>query len=506
MQAKPAHPGDAVGSLHPKRIGDQQIVRGVHVASVAPGYAGGVTPQDPTEAMACSSQTVSRRVRIDGTAQEVAERISRVAEHWCWLDGETGSPYRSYLAVASEVVNAVRGREQEFLDRLRGHAAHSVEGTPAGFHSGWVVALGYEFGVALLDLEPAPDDAPPALAMRIEVVLAIDHAAHSAELRASNSAQIDAWLNEFGHVLGSDDPTLIGDSVPAPCAKSPVWRQSDGDYRVHIEACREAIRDGDAYVLCLTDTATQRGPVASPVELYSRLRHGGGAARGGVIVTVGRALISASPERFLSLTRTVGKLQLATHPIKGTRPRGTSPEHDAALASELATDPKERAENLMIVDLMRNDFSRVCEPGSIAVQGFLRVESHPHVHQLVSTVVGSLREGADAIDAISACFPGGSMTGAPKRRAVEVLSSLESGPRGLYSGCFGWIDDRGEAELAMTIRGIEVRTEPDTGERTAFVGAGGGITADSVPELELAEKHLKAERLLAVLTSPRETP
>uniref|UniRef100_UPI003A85DEEF anthranilate synthase component I family protein n=1 Tax=Leucobacter sp. BZR 635 TaxID=3378705 RepID=UPI003A85DEEF len=255
----------------------------------------------------------------------------------------------------------------------------------------------------------------------------------------------------------------------------------------------------DAYVLCLTDTV-ERETELSPLELYERLR--GGAVRGGVISIPGRALVSASPERFLS----VRDGTVSTHPIKGTRPRGQSPEQDSALAAELAADPKERAENLMIVDLMRNDLARVCEVGSVRVERFLAVETHPRVHQLVSTVAGELRADLDVCDAIAACFPGGSMTGAPKRSAVEILAGLEAGPRGLYSGCFGWIDDSGDAELAMTIRGIELRREPSDGgawgdgaTARAFVGAGGGITIDSDPVAERRERDLKAAAMLAIL-------
>lgn len=155
----------------------------------------------------------------------------------------------------------------------------------------------------------------------------------------------------------------------------------------------------------------------------------------------------------------------------------------------------------MIVDLMRNDLSRVCEPETVATEGFLRVETHARVHQLVSTVSGRLRKGSDVFDAIEACFPGGSMTGAPKRRAVEILASLEQRPRGLYSGCFGWIAGSGDAELAMTIRSIELRGLGSAPE--ARVGAGGGITADSDPARERAEKDLKAAPLLAVLVTGR---
>lgn len=467
---------------------------------------------------------------------------------WCWLDAWDG---RSILGAASEVRVAARGAEREFLAGLRGSGQQA-----------WAVALGYEFGVGLLGLDPAPDDAPPALALRLDTALVLDHAAGTAELRGPDDASLDAWLAAYApgrHAAAPEDICVVEDENGAkrppergsppeasdedPCGErrgtrnpgraergaATAWRRTAAEYEAEVEACRAAIRDGEAYVLCLTDTArvrTERPGGHDPLELYLRLRGSGSASRGGVIVAGGRALVSASPERFLS----VRGRRVATHPIKGTRPRGADAGADAALARELAADPKERAENLMIVDLMRNDLSRVCVPGTVRTAGFLRVETHPHVHQLVSTVEGELRSGADALDALEACFPGGSMTGAPKRRAVEILQQLERAPRGLYSGCFGWLAAE-EAELAMTIRSVELRAAGASGgeaghgaageaapgaagethgaageaHRCAYgearIGAGGGITVDSSPAREYAEKQLKAAPLLAALAA-----
>ncbi|MBL3698113.1 anthranilate synthase component 1 [Leucobacter luti] len=455
-------------------------------------------------------------MRIAGGAVAVARRLAAAAPAWCWLDGDAapaGEPGTSYLGIAAAVRTAERGREREFLAEVSPAAAGSDPAAEAGsaaaaetpeelcpeggFWGGWVVALGYELGVALLGLTPAPDDAAPALALRLDVVLAVT--GERGELRAESDGAIDAWLARHGAVLAPEPGT--GQLSPAGAAqpsaaraariplRSPArWRRSDAHYATDVAACKRAIGDGDAYVLCLTDTAETAADPA-PLQLYERLRERGAASRGGVIVTPERSLVSASPERFLSLRGG----RLATHPIKGTRPRGSTPEADLRLAEELARDPKERAENLMIVDLMRNDLARVCAPGTVEVTGFLRVETHPHVHQLVSTVSGRLAPGRGVADAIAACFPGGSMTGAPKRRAVELLAAIESGPRGLYSGCFGWVDRSGDAELAMTIRGAELR------RGRVLVGAGGGITADSDPAREVAEKRLKAAAILAAI-------
>jgi para-aminobenzoate synthetase component I len=282
------------------------------------------------------------------------------------------------------------------------------------------------------------------------------------------------------------DGTIHDASVPA------TRRDTDAAYLAKVAACQEAIRRGDAYLLCLTTTYVAEGPV-DVLETARRLRASSATGWGGILRTGGSTLVSATPERFLEVTAGV----VRTRPIKGTRPRDPDPAVDARLAAELAADEKERAENLMIVDLMRNDLARVCPPGSVAVPSLFAVASHPQVHQLVSTVEGRLRDGADAIDAIAACFPAGSMTGTPKRRALELLDGLEGEDRGAYAGAFGRLGPDGSADLRMTIRTVVV----DDGGR-ATIGAGGGITALSDPAAELAEVALKARALLAAL-APR---
>ena len=426
-------------------------------------------------------------------AEALARALAASGQAWCWLDGETpapGEPGVSYFGVAEQVLEAQPGAEREFLAGLGEARALAAGASDGAFHTGWVAALSYEFGVAFAGVTPAADDVAPAFALRLDVVLALT--GDRLELRADTAEAIEAWLARYARVLdtqGARETARQRGTAAAPAR----WRRSGADYAEQVAACQRSIAAGDAYVLCLTDTATREGRF-DPVDIYARLRAPGAATRGGVIVAGDRALVSASPERFLS----VRGRRVATHPIKGTRPRGHDAASDRALAAELAADPKERAENLMIVDLMRNDLSRVCDAGSVGVRAFLQVEVHPHVHQLVSSIEGRLREGLGAIDAVAACFPGGSMTGAPKRRAIELLAVLEAGPRGLYSGCFGWFDDAGDAELAMTIRGVELRGLLSPTQR-ALVGAGGGVTTDSDPAREVAEKDLKAASILAAL-------
>jgi len=267
-------------------------------------------------------------------------------------------------------------------------------------------------------------------------------------------------------------------------------RHSDVEYLKLIETCKEHIAKGDAYQLCLTNQITVQ-TANDPFAVYLKLRSSNPAPYSSFIRIGQVTLVSSSPEQFLRVTGDV----VSTKPIKGTRPRGTDPESDKALALELVNNEKERAENLMIVDLMRNDLGKVSEPVNVVVSKLFDVESYATVHQLVSTVSAILKPGLGVFDAIAACFPAGSMTGAPKLRAIEILQGLEASPRGIYSGCFGYISFTGSADLAMTIRTIVFE------EGLATIGIGGGITIDSVATEELAETKLKARALLQALGS-----
>lgn len=267
-----------------------------------------------------------------------------------------------------------------------------------------------------------------------------------------------------------------------------VLRHSDSEYLALIESCKQSIAKGDVYQLCLTNQLTvETGN--DPFAVYLKLRSSNPAPYSSFIRMGQVSIVSSSPEQFLRVSGSV----VSTKPIKGTRPRGKDDASDKALAQELVTNEKERAENLMIVDLMRNDLGKVSEPDDVVVSKLFDVESYATVHQLVSTVSAVLKPGLSVFDAVSACFPAGSMTGAPKIRAMEILAGLEGGPRGIYSGCFGYVSCFGSADLAMTIRTIVF----DSGKAT--IGIGGGITIDSVPTEELAETKLKAKALLSAL-------
>jgi len=359
--------------------------------------------------------------------------------------------------------------------------------------------------------EPVPGEQrhPRAAMMFVERAVVFDHDAGRVRLLAlgeSWDGELAEWRDTtLGTLRGLGGPargvtetstavTPHGPGNPARAVSEPPavrWRYSDDRYLAMIAQCQEAIRAGDAYQLCLTNEASCDGEF-DPLGVYLRLRAASPAHHGGLLRFGGVALVSASPEQFLSV-RPDGVV--TTKPIKGTRRRGVDAGEDLALREELLASEKERAENLMIVDLMRNDLSAVCRTGSVRVPSLLAVESYRQVHQLVSTVTGRLRPGLTAIDAIRACFPAGSMTGAPKRSATRILDRLERRPRGVYSGAFGYLGLDGRADLAMVIRSIVLDA------RGATLGAGGGITALSVPEEELEEVRIKAAPLVAVLAA-----
>lgn len=270
-------------------------------------------------------------------------------------------------------------------------------------------------------------------------------------------------------------------------------RHQSGEYLQMISRAQESIAAGDVYQICLTNQIrieTEVDALATFIEL--RKSH---PAPYAAFLQIGEtAIASISPEQFLKVT---SDRKLSSKPIKGTRPRHPDFAKDDEIARELAANSKERAENLMIVDLMRNDFSQVSEPDSVTVSKLFDIESYSTVHQLVSTIESRLSEGVTAIDAFIACFPGGSMTGAPKSRAIELIREFELGPRGIYSGAVGYLGADGSAEFGMVIRTL-VFEQTESGQ-IVTLGVGGGITIDSDPQSELQETGLKARALLSAL-------
>lgn len=317
------------------------------------------------------------------------------------------------------------------------------------------------------------------------------HEADRADCPADPVGEAERWVADLAadliglaerggppHAPVSTRP-LLGDPERALVVDAPT-------YTARVERARAWLRAGESYELCLTTRA--EGELEGPVgAAYRRQRSLNPAPYAALLRHDGVTVLSSSPERFLRV-RHDGSVE--TRPIKGTATRADDPVADAAAAEALQRDPKTRAENLMIVDLLRNDLARVCQVGSIEVPQLMAVESHPTVHQLVTTVRGQLREGLGVVDLLRATFPGGSMTGAPKLRSMDLLASLEDGPRGIYSGTLGYLSATGAADLAIVIRTAVVATRPD-GVSRLTVGGGGAIVLASDPRAEYEEMLAK---------------
>jgi para-aminobenzoate synthetase len=284
-------------------------------------------------------------------------------------------------------------------------------------------------------------------------------------------------------------PTDTFDAPPAPGPSRVVSTWDEGEYAPAFGEVQRQLRLGNTYEVNLT----YRQVVESdddPIDVYRRLRRLNPAPYAAYVQHNGVAVLSSSPERFCRIEGPA----IETRPIKGTLPRGADPIADAEHAQRLRRDPKLRAENLIVTDLLRNDLSIVCQPGTVDVPQLMRVESYENVHQLVTTVHGRLRDGLGPVDAVRALMPGGSMTGAPKLRTMQVIADVEDSPRGVYSGVLGWLGPHA-ADLGMVIRSLV-----HDGQRYV-AGTGGGITVRSDRADEYAESRLKLDRVLAALGS-----
>jgi para-aminobenzoate synthetase/4-amino-4-deoxychorismate lyase len=289
-----------------------------------------------------------------------------------------------------------------------------------------------------------------------------------------------AWFGRFDgfeDIAPEDVPALLPDAASG-WAGAPRPKIDRAGYDAALAKVQALISSGDIYQANLTIRA-EVSTAGHPLALYAGLRQRAKAGFGGVIWTGDDWLLSLSPELFFALHD--GKV--TTKPMKGTSARGATPEEDAALIEQLQSDPKQRAENLMIVDLLRNDVSRVAEPGSVEVPQLFKVETYPTVHQMISTVTARLQPNRGAADLLRAIYPCGSITGAPKIRAMEVIDAVEETPRGIYTGSIGRVDPNGNAAFNVAIRTLHL----PAGQSIATLGLGGGIVADSRVAEEWAE-------------------
>ncbi|MFJ1646860.1 aminodeoxychorismate synthase component I [Streptomyces sp. NPDC088258] len=386
------------------------------------------------------------------------------------------------------------------LDRRTGRVVDGAGELPFDFTGGYVGYFGYELKADLGGRRAHRSRTPDAVWLQADRFVAVDHAENRtyvvAVCEGQDSDAARKWIGTVLPVL-AELPAAHADASapPSPEQHDPsAWlARPRARYLADIQECDRRLREGVSYEICLTTNLHLPAP-ADDFAYYRRLRRLNPAPYAALLRLGDLAVFSSSPERFLKVdaARTV-----EAKPIKGTAPRHQDPATDEATRHALRTDPKTRAENLMIVDLLRNDLGQICEIGTVTVPSLMAVESYATVHQLVSTVTGTLREGSSAVDAVRACFPGGSMTGAPKLRTMEIIDDLEGEARGVYSGAIGFVGYTGTADLSITIR-TAVRHD---GELT--IGAGGAIVLDSDPEAEYEEMLLKARTTLRAL--PKET-
>ncbi len=374
------------------------------------------------------------------------------------------------------------------------------DGAPP-FTGGLVGYLGYD---VVRRIERLPSTAPdelgmPELAMMLVTDLAVlDHSDGTVLLVANvlrggsyddALARLDAMTAGLSAPVPPSVATLDLDAVP-----DVVRRTSPEDHMAAVETVKEHIRAGDAFQVVLSqrfELETQ----ADALDVYRVLRASNPSPYMYLLRFAGHEhpfdVVGSSPEALVTVT--AGHAVL--HPIAGTKPRGATPEEDAALADELLHDPKERSEHVMLVDLGRNDLGRVCEPGTVDVVEFMQIERYSHVMHIVSTVVGAVRAGLSAFDVLRATFPAGTLSGAPKPRAMEIIESLEPFRRNLYGGCVGYLDAGGDMDMAIAIRTAVLH------RGRAVVQAGGGLVADSDPVAEQAECENKAAAVLRAVAA-----
>ncbi|MFF0010504.1 aminodeoxychorismate synthase component I [Streptomyces sp. NPDC005374] len=403
-------------------------------------------------------------------------------------------------------------------------------GLPFDFTGGYVGYFGYETKADCGSPNRHTSEVPDACWLFADRLIAVDHlkrftyAVCLAEDTPQAALEAEDWLEgalaQLTFVATEPDGNPLPDGAPmfgggassggtalpgrtASSARQTVSARSALDlgaaepwlvrdraaYLADIESCARELRAGTSYEICLTNAARLPAP-PDAYEFYRTLRRVNPAPYAAFLRFGDVDVAGSSPERFLRIT---GDGVAEARPIKGTAPRGAGPEEDARLRDALAADPKTRAENLMIVDLLRNDLGRVCRTGSVRVTRLMATETYATVHQLVSTVEGRLREGIDAVDCVRACFPGGSMTGAPKLRTLEIIDSLETEARGVYSGALGYLGCGGGADLNIVIRTAVFA------DGLMHLGAGGAIVLDSDPDAEYDEMLLKTAAQMRAL-------
>lgn len=485
-------------------------------ASASPHALPSILQSIPWDAQ--TRELVVRPLPFVVNCEEAYPLLTGGAEYSFWLDSareESPMSVASYVGVVPAQLSPLRvdsaraaaesGGEDPFAQleaalacapRVHPDAA-AATGLPAGLRGGYVgyfgyearAAMGMEHGHPVLGYLPA-HEAPTPDSLWLPAVRYLVHE-HARPGRAARSWLVgdEPWCEAAERLLSAaGECASEGTPVNTPELTEPLLFPAPAAeaYMDSVRASQHEIYEGNSYEVCLTAQTNARIPNPSPelfFELYRRQRAHNSAPYAAYLRCGDFSVLSSSPERFLSVDT---HRNAQTKPIKGTIARGATPEEDAAAAAWLRTDEKTRAENLMIVDLLRNDLSTVSDPASVRVPVLMGVESYSTVHQLVSTVSSRLREGISAVAAARACFPGGSMTGAPKPSTMQIIEGLENRARGVYSGALGFVSADGSANLSIVIRTLVAHDEG-----TVTLAAGGAIVADSDPTAEYEEMLTK---------------
>ena len=488
-------------------------------ASASPHALPSILQSIPWDAQ--TRELVVRPLPFAVNCEEAYPLLAAGAEYSFWLDSareESPMSVASYVGAVPAQLSPLRvdsaraaaesGGEDPFaqLEAALASAprpdAAAATGLPAGLRGGYVGYFGYEARAAM-GLEhghPVPGylpahEAPTPDSLWLPAVRYLVHE-HARPGRAARSWLVgdEPWCEAAERLLSAaGECASEGTPVNTPELTEPLLFPAPAAeaYMDSVRASQHEIYEGNSYEVCLTAQTVARIQNPSPelfFELYRRQRAHNSAPYAAYLRCGDFSVLSSSPERFLSVDT---HRNAQTKPIKGTVPRGATSEEDAAAAAWLRSDPKTRAENLMIVDLLRNDLSLVSEPHTVRVPVLMGVESYSTVHQLVSTVSSRLREGVSAVGAARACFPGGSMTGAPKPSTMQIIERLENRARGVYSGALGFVSADGSANLSIVIRTLVAH---DDG--TVTLAAGGAVVADSDPAAEYEEMLTKLRAAL----------
>ncbi|QIL20991.1 aminodeoxychorismate synthase component I [Thermomonas sp. HDW16] len=430
--------------------------------------------------------------RLDPARYPVLLESSATGAHGRWdmllvHDGENFALYRDGV-VRDQDGASIEGRFLDVLD-AQWHQQRVPRDADAAspFRGGWALLLDYELAQQVepvLRLPQAAGDLPVACALRCPAAVLRDHG--TGECIAVAEAGAEAWIERI-----LTDVEMAGALPPLPDWTPPIAIDEDAPQRYLDGVARvlEYLAAGDVFQVNLSRGWTARfGVPPEPAELFQRLRGNNPAPFAGIFHMPRGSVVSASPERLVSMQGPV----VETRPIAGTRPRFDG-DDDAQRIRELVGHPKERAEHVMLIDLERNDLGRVCEAGSVEVDELMTVESYAHVHHIVSNVRGTLQGGATPGQVIAAVFPGGTITGCPKVRCMQIIAELEGIGRGAYTGAMGWLNRDGDMDLNILIRSAEMQGD------TLRFRTGAGIVIDSDPQRELDETRAKARGMMRAL-------